>query len=325
MRSLSWRGIALVCGILAAPAAAPAAACRFEEGRALIAAGKSAEARPILEDCAKGGSHRPEAAFALGQICLFGRDENGAVLWFERAASLAPENSEYQFWLGRAYGAQALRAVALRQPALARKVRRAFERAVDLDPANLSARLALVQYGLQAPGFMGGSVERARVQAEEIRSRDRLKGHHAFGLIAEHEKRYDMAAKEYESAMRDFPDSLEPVYWRVDLARRQKDFEVALDLLETRTVGKRIDPEALYLFGEVAASSGLRLDRGEENLKRYLEHSPVEDEPSLASAHLQLGLIYERKKDRALARREYAAALELDPTLTQARQALARK
>jgi Tfp pilus assembly protein PilF len=74
----------------------------------------------------------------------------------------------------------------------------------------------------------------------------------------------------------------------------------------------------------VAASSGLRLDRGEEHQKRYLEHSPAGDEPSLASAHLQLGLIYERKKDRALARREYAAALELDPTLTQARQALLR-
>ena len=322
MRNSVFRAIAAFGGIFVVAAAAGARPCRLEEGQALIAAGKSSEARPILEDCATGESPNPRAALLLGQSYLFGRDPDRATLWLERATILDPASSEIQYWLGRAYGEQALRASVLHQPALARKVHRAFERSVELDPENLSARMALVEYGMRAPSFLGGSAERARLQAEEIRRRDPLKGHHALGLIAEHQKRFDDAAREYESAMREFPGSADPVYWRAALARRQKDFEAAFALLEPLTSRERKEPEALYLFGELAASSGLHLDRGEACLKRYLDHAPSGEEPSIASAHLQLGAIHVRRKERDLARDEYNAALEKDPTLVEARQAL---
>ena len=322
MRNPVFCAIAAFGGIFVVAAAAHALPCRLEEGQALIAAGKSSEARPILEDCATGESPNPRAALLLGQSYLFGRDPDRATLWLERATILDPASSEIQYWLGRAYGEQALRASVLHQPALARKVHHAFERSVELDPENLSARMALVEYGMRAPGFLGGSVERARLQAEEIRRRDPLKGHHAFGLIAEHQKRFDDAAREYESAMREFPGSAEPVYWRAALARRQKDFEAAFALLEPLTAREREEPEALYIFGELAAATGLHLDRGEACLKRYLDHAPSGEEPSLASAHLQLGAIHVRRKEGGLAREEYNAALEKDPTLVEARQAL---
>ncbi|HEY6930549.1 MAG TPA: tetratricopeptide repeat protein [Thermoanaerobaculia bacterium] len=322
MRKSSFRAIAALGGIFWVAAAAPARPCRFEEGQALIAAGKTSEGRPILEDCASGESPNPRAAFLLGQSYFLGRDPDRAALWLERAATLEPTSSETQYWLGRAYGEQALRASVLHQPGLARKVHRAFERAVELDPENLSARMALVEYGMRAPAFLGGSAERARLQAEEIRRRDPLKGHHAFGLIAEHQKRFDAAAREYEDALREFPDSADPVYWRVELARRQKDSETAFTLLERLTSAEREEPEALYLTGELAASTGLHLDRGEACLHRYLRHAPSGDEPSLAAAHFQLGAIHVRRKERGLAREEYNAALEKDPTLTEARQAL---
>ena len=63
--------------------------------------------------------------------------------------------------------------------------------------------------------------------AEEIRRRDALRGHGAFGRIAEHEKRFDAAAREYENARREFPDSPEPLLWRARMAERQKDYETA--------------------------------------------------------------------------------------------------
>jgi len=254
MQKSSFRAIAALGGIFVVAAVAHARPCRLEEGQALIAAGKTSQARSILEDCASGDSPNPRAAFLLGQSYLFGRDPDRAALWLERATILDAGSSESQYWLGRAYGEQALRASVLHQPALAKKVHRAFERSVELDPENLSARMALVEYGVRAPGFLGGSAERARLQAEEIRRRDPLKGHHAFGLIAEHQKRFDDAAREYESAQREFPGSPETAYWRVALARRQKDFEAAFSLLEPLTSGEREEPEALYLLGELAAS-----------------------------------------------------------------------
>jgi len=84
------------------------------------------------------------------------------------------------------------------------------------------------------------------------------------------------------------------------------------------------DPEALYEIGRIAALSGTDLDRGEASLRRYLESTPKGDAPSLAEAHVRLAEIGEHRGDRAAARREYQTAIELDPGLAGARQALAR-
>jgi len=61
-----------------------------------------------------------------------------------------------------------MRSSVLIQPFLALKVKQHFERAVELNPDNLDARADLKEYYEKAPGFLGGSVEKARQQAEEI-------------------------------------------------------------------------------------------------------------------------------------------------------------
>jgi tetratricopeptide (TPR) repeat protein len=320
------RGLALFALwlTLAGAATAHGQGCRAEELEGAFGNPRAAEVRRVLETCAREDPRDPRIVLALGRGYLLQGDEDRAVHWFERAALLEPRSSECQLWLGRAYGAQAMQATLLRQAALAKKVRKAFERAVELDPNNLPARTALVEYYSRAPGFLGGSPDKAHREAEEIRRRDALRGHGAFGWIAEHEKRFDVAAREYESARREFPDSPEPLLWRAHLAEHQKDYETAFDLLETaaRTASQA---EALYEIGRLSATTGRRLDRGEEALKKYLDRPTTgQDEPSLASAHHRLGSLYEKKKDRVLARREYAAALELDPMLTEARQALSK-
>jgi tetratricopeptide (TPR) repeat protein len=85
-----------------------------------------------------------------------------------------------------------------------------------------------------------------------------------------------------------------------------------------------LDPKSLAFFqiGVFASVSGERLERGEQCLKLYLQHSPKPDEPSLASAHYRLGLLYEKKGNPDLARREYSAALELDSARKDVREAL---
>src|SRR5262249_33569443 len=110
MRNLRLRAIAALGGALAVATAAADGPCRLAGGQALLAAGKTSEARLILEDCASGGSANPRAALLLGQSYLFGRDPDRAAVWLERATSLEPASSEIQYWLGRAYGEQALRA-----------------------------------------------------------------------------------------------------------------------------------------------------------------------------------------------------------------------
>jgi tetratricopeptide (TPR) repeat protein len=325
LRSRGWR-LAWIAAVLAPAAVARGSpgGCSAEEIEAALVNPRAVEARQSLDQCAREEPRDFRSMVALARGYLRGRDEDRAVFWLERAERLEPGSSECQLWLGRAYGAQAIHANVLHQPSLARKVHRAFERAVELDPSNLSARFALLEYDLRAPRFLGGSPEKARAQAEAIRQRDALRGHRAFGRIAEEDKRWDVAAAEYERAREDSPESPEPLFWRARLAEQQKDYAAALDLLE-RLARMPSQREALYEIGRICAVSGLRLARGEEALKAYLEGpAATPDEPSFASAHDRLGALYQRKKDRALARREYTAALELDPMLTEARQALLR-
>jgi tetratricopeptide (TPR) repeat protein len=239
-----------------------------------------------------------------------------------RSVALEESNAEYHLWLGRAYGSAAMRASVLKQPALARKVKKEFERASQLDPDNLEARFGLIEYYSRAPGVMGGSRKKAEEQAREIRKRSVLEGYRAFGRLAEHGKDFDQAFREYGRAAAEFPDQAGPSYWIGALHARNKEYAKAFDVYEKLLEKDPRPMAACYEIGRVAVLSGQRLERGEECLKLYLQHDPLPDEPTLASAHYRLGLLYEKKGSRDLARREYSAALALEPSHPEAREAL---
>ncbi len=86
----------------------------------------------------------------------------------KKAVALDPDNSRFHLWLGRVYGEKASRANFLSAARLATKVRGEFERAVQLNPKDVEARLDLAEFYLAAPGVMGGGEQKAREQARYI-------------------------------------------------------------------------------------------------------------------------------------------------------------
>jgi hypothetical protein len=121
-------------------------------------------------------SSPPATAFVRGQTAFRYQQYAQAAAWFEQAVHLEVDNADYHLWLGHAYGEQARRASASEQFFLACKVRRHLEQAVALDPEHLAARVALMEYYLQAPSLVGGSPEKAQQQAAEIAKRDAQQG-----------------------------------------------------------------------------------------------------------------------------------------------------
>jgi hypothetical protein len=119
-------------------------------------------------------------AFAQGQQALQAQQYEQAVRWLEQATQLDTTRAEYYLWLGRACGYQAQQAAPNEQFFLARKVRRSFEKAVEMNPELLEARLDLLTFYLQAPSLVGGSVEKAKAQATEIAKRDAQQGQLAW-------------------------------------------------------------------------------------------------------------------------------------------------
>lgn len=312
----------LSLGLCLSAASLLAGGPKTEEGVKLFEAGRYADARSVLQAAVRENPKDARPALYLGRSYLAAGEFEPAVDWLEKAAALDPKSSENELWLGHAYGEQAIRANVFKQASLAGKVKKAFERSAELDPSNLDARSGLIDFYLQAPGIMGGSVEKARGQAAEIARRDPMKGYRAAGRIAEHEKNFEAALAAYERAAKEFPGKREPFFWIAGHYSRQKQYGKAFDEMEKLLAEQPAELIACFQIGIFAAASGERLERGEECLNLYLRREPKSNDPSLASAHYRLGMLYEKKGNRDLARREYSAALALEPSRRDAREAL---
>jgi tetratricopeptide (TPR) repeat protein len=293
------------------------------DGVALFRARRYAEARSAFETAVKANGNDARAAYYLGRIALVEGNAGKAEDWLERAVKLDGRNADYHHWLGRAYSREALRAGKFRQMKLAGRIRDEFKAAVALDPDDVEARFDLLQYYLVVPGIMGGSDEKAREQAAEIRSRNPFRGHLAAGAIAEHRKDNAGAEREYTAAVTAFPDSLQGAYALASFYGRRAQWDRAFALCE-RLIAEQKDPVASYYFGRMASMSGQRLDRGAELLREYVQRRPDDTDPSLASAHYRLGLIYEKQGKRDLAKQEFATTVQLDPKQTEAKEGLKR-
>ncbi len=286
-----------------------------------------ADAAVALETYSRINTVDPIAPYLLGRINIYEREPDRAVDWLELAVQLSPKTSVFHQWLGRAYALRLSMVNKARALFLARKVRPEFARAVSLDPGNVLARMDLVQYDVTAGTMLGGdqnALERARMQADEIVRLNPMRGQLAQGMIHEAEKRFSDAEGHYRGAAEAYPDSATPYQNLGALYLKLERYPEAADVYE-HLVGRDPRDWSAYLqIGRTAALSGRDLGRGEEALKTYLDALPGEARPTLAGAHLALGQVYEQRGQRELAVREYTLAVELNPRLDEARDALAR-
>lgn len=255
----------------------------------LFQAKRYAEAQAAYERLAATEPQNADVHFHLGALALRRNATALAIAELEHAVALDPKNSAYFAELGQAYGDAAQSAGLFSKAGFAQKCRVALEKAVELNPDNLAAREGLVTFYRQAPGFLGGGIDHAYAQAEEIRARDRLAGSLLLAQLYAGEKKYAEAFAALDAVLADRPDAY----------------------------------AALYAYGRTAAESGQRLDVGERHLRRCLALPPPRLAPPHAAAQWRLGVIAEKRRDFPAARAAYEAALALDPSFTPARDSLA--
>ena len=281
------------------------------------------EARTVLRAQIAKDRNDHRSLYWMGRIAEDEDKFGEAMDWFEKAIKLNDTSALYHAWLGNAAGGEAQRANKLRQPFLARKVKAEFERAVALDPRMLDPRFGLVDFYTMAPGFMGGSVEKAKEQAQEIKKLHPFRGHFADARIAQRQKDVPGEEKAYQAALAAMPDSITTFYSLASFYRRQSRWDDAFVVYDSlmKRYPEEIPVHASY--GVVAAQSGKNLERGEAELKKYLATPPAQVNPqTLSFVRYQLGLIYEKTSRKEPARAEYTEALKLNKDNADAKKAL---
>ncbi len=264
-------------------------------------------------------------SFRAGRAAYDAGNFDLAVKSFERAIQIDDKTSDYHLWLARAIGTQAVRAGIFHQPGMARRAKSEFERALQLNPKNISARDGLLQFYLRAPGLIGGSVAKAREQADAIAHANPLRGHLARAALAAYAKDQVTVEREHHAAVLEFPDSSVAVFTYANWLATNARADEALVQLERFLARHPGEPSALVWLGRIATTSGKQLDRGEQALRQALTAPIVGVDPNVpvpAMIHFRLGELLIRKGDKGQARKEFETAVKLNPNLDAAKKAM---
>ena len=310
----SWRAkFSVVCLLLLTAAIAAADPAVSE----LLSLGRMNEAISVLITRVD-----PESMNLLSRAYYATERWDDAVKCGERAVTLRPDDAHYHLWLAREYGEKAASSNPLTAAAVARKAKNEFERAVQLDPSSVEARLDLAQYYTEGPTIMGGGLDKARDQAAQMAKRNSAKSHLVLARIAEKEKQFPEAENQLRQAV---SEANEPAEYWLELAEfyrvrgrpddMQKAVQAALaqpsisadtyfDAANELFLGNRDFPDAILYLRKYLASGGL-----------------VEGAPAFR-AHYLLGQICEKMGQAPAAVSEYQASLALASGFDRARKAL---
>ena len=299
----------------------PAAAA--DSARGLLCAGRVDDALAALQVRLQTSPQDAEAHHLLSRAYLLVEEWNRAVEAAERAVALQPKSSDYHLWLGRAYGNKAEHCNFLCASGLAGKVRTQFEKAVELDPSNTAARTDLAEYYMEAPGIMGGSKDKARAQADQMAQSAPSSAHWVRARLAEKEKQYDVAEKEFRAAIEG--SSNPPQAW-IDLAgfyhRRGRlgDMESAVN----KAVSAQPSGGTLFDAASLLFRAGRNFPGAAEMLRRYLDGGRLVCDAPAFRAHYLLGTILEKQGEKQAAAAAYQASLSLARDFDDPRKGLKR-
>lgn len=273
-----------------------------------------AKAVELLQEAAAREPRNGDIQLWLAKSYLELQERDAAVRSAEKAVELDPQNSTYHEWLGKAYGEKADHAGWFSAISLAKKTRKEFQSAIELDARNFGARQALIEFDCSAPGLVGGGEEKAQPHIQELMEMDAAEGHYAAGNCRRQKKDFVAADEEFTKALESQPKSAELIYDIGDYAVKRGQ---PARLMTVAEVGERAapnDPRAKFYRGVGFILNREKLLEAERLLQEYVSRAPKRNGfPSSAAARAWLGRLYVSQDRMEDAREQFENALRLDP------------
>lgn len=152
----------IIAGLIAITLASNANAHEYEP---LLKAKKYSEVEKVVATKLAAEPNNADALVAKTDLILIeGKDSrlDEAAKIAEQCINANPKNSECHEALGNVLGTKAMKAGVMSAMSYVGKIKDSFKKAVELDPSNFSARNSLLQFYIQAPGFVGGGTSKAK-------------------------------------------------------------------------------------------------------------------------------------------------------------------
>lgn len=286
---------------------------QLAQANAALQAGEADKALALLNPLAQPGG-RAEAYNLKCRVEYALEQWDRAASDCEQAVKLNGQSSDNHMWLARALGEKASRASFLSAYSLAKQVRAEFETAVRLNSGNGAAQADLGQFYSEAPGVVGGGMDKAEAVAAQLDKIDPVRAIELRGQIAVQRKDYGTAEQQFKQAVAKSPH---PALQWMTLAgfyrQRERWTEMEAAVRSGQSAAERDKRASAALFN--GANALRRTNRDPQRAVKMLEDylaSPgkSEDAPAFV-AHTWLARLMQQLGDGAGASRERAAALAL--------------
>ena len=307
----------LVAGILLAAtpwSVSAGTASPLAAANAALQAGKADEAVALLNQTLGSDPNNGEANNLLCRVEYLLQQFDPAAGHCEKAVNAASQNARYHLWLGRVTGERAGKANFLSAFSLAKKTREEFETAVRLDPHDAEALADLCEFDKDAPGAVGGGIDKAEVVAKQLDGVDPARAHECRAQIAEKQKNYDAAERELKAAV---AAGSHPAFQWMALAsfyrkrERWQEMEDAVKSGQAAAARDRHSIVALYNGASTLARANRQTDLAIKLFETYLASPDKTEEAPAFEAYVRLAKLRKAAGDNAGAARERSAALAL--------------
>lgn len=206
----------------------------------------------------------------------------------EKSAALDPHSGQVFLWLGRAYGRRAETANPLTAPGYASKARQNLEKSVRLDPSNKDATGDLLDFYLEAPGFLGGGLQKAETLAQLIDESDPAEGHYARAVIAERRKDYTRAEQQLRRALEAAPHQVSRFVALAKYLGEHGEIKESDALFEQAARMAPNDPRVTFDRAATYVKQRRNLNQARMLLEKYLHSSLTADDPPRQQAEALL-------------------------------------
>ncbi len=284
------------------------------EVNAALQAGEADKALALIASLPQGGSNIAQAKFLECRVRYALGQWNAAASACGRAVELDGQNSSYHLWYGRALGGRASNATFLSAFSLGKQVHQQFEIAVELDPRNAEALSDLGSFDVDAPGIVGGGLDKAAQVAAQLDKLDPPRAHQLRAEIASSRKDYATAEKELKSAIAASPHPALQLTVLANFYRQRQQWdqmEAAVISAQSAAARDRTAGVALYDGAGVLYEAKRDPALAVKMLQDYLAGSSRTDEAPAFVAFSRLAELQRQLGDSAEAQRDEAAALAL--------------